>query len=302
MTAPRYQRPNREAYIITGPTSGYGLAAAHEVAQYGTVVLVGRGQENLAHLQADIRNKGGDAEIVLCEFSDLFQVKRAAAEIMGLDLRVEGLLNNAGMSESRPTKNAQGWDRSYATNHLAPFVLTEALMPSMPDGASIVFVVSAVEDPERKPAKVAGFRGGRYISAQAGARGEWKSGGSTRPGFDAYATTKQCELVAAIEFARETPRLRINAIEPGFAPSTRLGRNAPLMMRLLAKYVLAKRAQYVEYWSTPERSAPVIANILLNKRGAQAFTTTRKESPCSHPLLLAIPNSERELWRKPESS
>jgi NAD(P)-dependent dehydrogenase (short-subunit alcohol dehydrogenase family) len=69
--------------------------------------------------------------------------------------------------QMRPTKNARGWDMSYATNHLGPFVLTEALMPHLPDGAN---VVSAVEDPERKPAVSAGFRGGRYVSAEASAR------------------------------------------------------------------------------------------------------------------------------------
>ena len=51
---------------------------------------------------------------------------------------------------------------TFATNHLGPFVLTGSLMPHLPDGANVVFVASGVEDPDRKPAKVAGFRGGRY--------------------------------------------------------------------------------------------------------------------------------------------
>ena len=77
--------------------------------------------------------------------------------------------------------------------------------------AAIAFVASAVEDPGRKPATAAGFRGGRYISAEASAHGYWKQGGSAMPGADAYATSKQCTLAAAMEFARETPRLRFNA-------------------------------------------------------------------------------------------
>ena len=93
-----------------------------------------------------------------------------------------------------PTKNALGWDMTFATNHLGPFALTEALVPHLPDGANVVFVASAVEDPERKPAKAVGFRGARYISAEASARGEWKPGGSKMPGADAYATSKQCNL------------------------------------------------------------------------------------------------------------
>jgi NAD(P)-dependent dehydrogenase (short-subunit alcohol dehydrogenase family) len=80
-----------------------------------------------------------------------------------------------------------GWDNAFATNHIGPFVLTEALIPHLPDGANVVFVASGVEDPERKPAKMTGFRGGRYISAEASVRREWEPGGSKMAGADAYA-------------------------------------------------------------------------------------------------------------------
>jgi NAD(P)-dependent dehydrogenase (short-subunit alcohol dehydrogenase family) len=84
--------------------------------------------------------------------------------------------------QQHATKNAIGWDKTYVTNHLGPFAFTEPLVPHLPDGANVVFVASAVEDPERKPAKAVGFRGGRYISAEASAHGEWKPGGSKLPG------------------------------------------------------------------------------------------------------------------------
>ena len=109
----------------------------------------------------------------MCDLSDIAGVRRAAAQIVSLRLPIAGLLNNAG-AVTGPTKNARGWDTTYATNHLGPFALTEALLPHLPDGANVVFVASGVEDPERKPAVAAGFRGGRYISAEASARGEWK--------------------------------------------------------------------------------------------------------------------------------
>lgn len=84
----------------------------------------------------------------------------------------------------------------------------------LPDGANIVFTCSCVEDPERKPAVTADFRGGRYISAEASARGEWARGGSPRPGFDAYATSKQCELATLFALAAHEPvaRRRYNAV------------------------------------------------------------------------------------------
>jgi hypothetical protein len=128
-----------------------------------------------------------------------------------------------------------------------------------------VFICSAVEDPERKPAVKAGYRGGRYISAEASARGEWKPGGSSHAGYDGYATSKQCNLATVLAFARETPRLRFNAVEPGFNPSTSLGREAPLAVRFLLKYVLTPMAPFMKYWSTPKRAAQVIAKVLTDE-------------------------------------
>jgi len=270
-----------KAYIITGPTSGIGRATAFEVAKHGTVVLVGRDPEKLRELQEALEQKGGSAVPVVCDLSDLTSVRRAAAEIVALDLSIVGLLNNAGIFPTRATKNALGWDNAFATNHIGPFVLTEALIPHLPDGAVVVFVASGVEDPERKPAKMAGFRGGRYISAEASARGEWKPGGSKMPGGDAYATSKQCTLATALAFARETPRLRFNAVEPGFSPETGLGRDANAFLRFLSKYVLSLLAPHIKYWSTPRLAAPVITKVLMNESGATGAYYDEK----GHPML-----------------
>src|ERR1700677_487711 len=235
---------DRKAYIITGPTSGIGRCTAFELAKHGTVVLVGRDRGKLAEVQKIIEQKGQHAVSVVCDLSDLASVRRAASEITALHLPIAGLLNNAGIGQMRATKNALGWDTTFATNHLGPFALTEALEPHLPDGANVVFVASGVEDPERKPAKVAGFRGGRYISVEASARGEWKPGGSKMPGYDAYATSKQAVLAAAMAFARETPRLRFNALEPGFTPNTGLVREAPIFARILLNYILPLLAPF----------------------------------------------------------
>jgi NAD(P)-dependent dehydrogenase (short-subunit alcohol dehydrogenase family) len=255
---------DRKAYIITGPTSGIGYRTALDLATYGTVVLVGRDQARLAEVRKTIKRAGQQAVSVVCDLSDLASVRRAAAEIIALRLPLAGLVNNAGIMDLHATKNAQGWDTTFATDHLGPFVLTEALMPDLPDGANVVFVCSGVEDPARRPAKVAGFRGGRYISAEASARGEWKSGGSALPGGDAYATSKQCNLATVLAFARETPRLRFNAVEPGFTPATSLSRDANVLLRFLGKYVLSLLAPRIKYWSTPARAGKVITNVLLN--------------------------------------
>ena len=262
---------DRKAYIVTGPTSGIGRRTALELAKRGTVVLVGRDRGKLEEVQTTIAQMGRHAVSVVCDLSNLASVRRAAAEIIALDLPIIGLLNNAGIMQQRVTKNTLGWDMTFATNHLGPFALTEALVPHLADGTNVVFVASAVEDPARTPAVAAGFRGGRYISAEASARGEWKPGGSARPGMDAYATSKQCTLATAMVFARETPRLHFNAVEPGFTPATGLGRDASAFVRFLSKYLIPLLVPllrpFVKILSTPKRAARVITTILTDASG-----------------------------------
>jgi NAD(P)-dependent dehydrogenase (short-subunit alcohol dehydrogenase family) len=255
---------DRKAFIVTGPTSGIGRVAALELATQGTVVLVGRNPGKLAEVKNIIERNDEQAISIVCDLSDLASVRRAATEIVALGLPIAGLLNNAGIMLSREMKSAQGLDMTFATNHLGPFALTEALVSYLPDGANVVFVVSAIEDPERKPAKVMGMRGGRYISAEASAHGEWQPGGCRIPGIDAYATSKQCALASALAFARETPRLSFNAFEPGINPDTGLG-GANAAFRFLFGQIISRLPPFGRYRSTPQRAGHVAATVLLNQ-------------------------------------
>ena len=291
--------PASSAYAITGPTSGIGRATAFELAKHGMVVLIGRDAKKLEDVQKAIENKGGRATSVVCDLSDISSVRRAAAEIVTLHLSIAGLLNNAGVMQMRPTKSAQGWDVTFATNCLGPFALTEALAPHLPDGANVVFVVSAVEDPERKPAVAVGFRGGRYISAAASARGEWKPGGAKNPGLDAYATSKQAMLAATLGFARECPRLRFNAVEPGVNVNTNLGRDANAFVRFLARYfvplLVPMFVPFMKFLSTPKRAARVIAKILIDRSGRTGVYYDESGHPMLGSALVRDPKFQDRL-------
>lgn len=287
---------NHGAYIVTGPTSGIGRAAAFALARHGTVILAGRNRQKLDRMQQALERAGGNAVAVVCDLSDIASVHRAAAEIVALGLPIAGLLNNAGIRQTHPTTNALGWDISFATNHLGPFALTQALLPHLPDGCNVLFVVSAVENPERQPAKSAGFRGGRYISAQASARGQWLPGGSVKPGFDAYATSKQCILAAAMAFAREAPRLRVNAVEPGVTPATGLsnenGKAAGFRQRLLKGAVtllVPLLMPFMTFLSTPKRAARVITRILTDTSGQSGVYYNERGHPMQGSALVSDP-------------
>jgi NAD(P)-dependent dehydrogenase (short-subunit alcohol dehydrogenase family) len=152
------------AWVITGPTSGIGYRTALELAKQGTVVLVGRDPNRLGRVHAEIQARpGGHAVSVVCDLSDMLSARRAAAHIVALELPIAGVLNNAGIMTTTAARSAQGFDLVFATNHLGPFAFTQALTPHLRDGANVVFICSAVEDPDRRPAVAAGFRGGRYI-------------------------------------------------------------------------------------------------------------------------------------------
>jgi NAD(P)-dependent dehydrogenase (short-subunit alcohol dehydrogenase family) len=181
---------------------------------------------------------------------------------------------------------------TFATDHLGPFALTEALAPHLPDGAQVVFVCSGVEDPERRFAVMAGFRGGRYISAEASARGEWAPGGSKLPGGDAYATSKQCNLATVLAFAREMPRLRFNAVEPGFSPGTDLGRDSNLVLRLVMKYALSPVAPHLKYMGNPKSAARVIVGVLTDDSGATGVYFDERGRPMNGSALMRDPEFE----------
>lgn len=283
------------AYIVTGPTAGIGYRTALGVARYGDVVLVGRDPAKLDGVRRTVESEGGTAVPVVCDLSDPLSVQRAAAEILALDLPVAGLLNNAGVSPTSPSTNRLGWDTTFATNHLGPFALTEALAPRLPDGANVVFICSAVEDPGRKFATMAGFRGGRYVSAEASARGEWEPGGSGLPGGDAYATSKQCNLATVLAFARETPRLRFNAVEPGFCPGSDLGRDANVVLRAVLKYVISPVAPIFPLCSNPRTAARMITRVLTDDSSGTGVYYDENGRPMQGSALVHDPEFDARV-------
>lgn len=287
---------NKKAYIITGPTSGIGYATALELAKHGTVILVGRNQEKLNRVQQHIEATGQKAISVICDISDIVSVRRAAQQIIALQLPVGGLLNNAGIMQPKVKMNAQGWDMTFATNHLGAFALTETLAPHLPDGANVVIIASAIEDPERKPAKIMGMKGGRYITAEASARGEWKEGGTKMAGIDAYATSKQCILASAMAFARENPRLHFNAVEPGITRGTNLGaENINVFVHFLFGHLMSIIPPFSKYSSTPKKSANVITKVLTDKSGKTGIYFDEKGQPMLGSALSRDPKFQERV-------
>lgn len=100
--------PTTAAWVVTGPTSGFGRATALELAHHGHVVLVGRNPDKLAAVEAEIEQAGSTATSIVADLSDVAGARRAAAQIAALGLPVRGVVNNAGVLLTKPGVSPQG--------------------------------------------------------------------------------------------------------------------------------------------------------------------------------------------------
>jgi retinol dehydrogenase 12 len=138
-------------YVITGVTSGIGLAAAQQLVQDGaTLIGLGRSEERCREVEAGLNSMetSGRAEFITADLSVQANVRQAAREICekleNLGTGLDGLINNAGTFLYKRTLTPDGFETQWAVNHLAPFLLTHELLPLLRqmDMARVVTVSS----------------------------------------------------------------------------------------------------------------------------------------------------------------
>lgn len=125
-----------KTYVVTGATSGIGLAAAEQLVRQGAAVIgVGRSEERCRQAEARLRALRADADVHYCvaDLSSQVAVRALTAEIGALlavhgKTRLDGLVNNAGTFTYWLTLTPEGFETQWAVNHLAPFLLTNLLL------------------------------------------------------------------------------------------------------------------------------------------------------------------------------
>jgi NAD(P)-dependent dehydrogenase (short-subunit alcohol dehydrogenase family) len=130
-------RPIQEQTIlITGATDGLGKALAADLASRGATILIhGRSPSRLEETREEVRHAAGHERLraYRADLSSLDEVRRLAEEVEGDHERLDLLVNNAGIGAGpHPTtreESADGYELRFAVNYLAPFLLTQQLLP-----------------------------------------------------------------------------------------------------------------------------------------------------------------------------
>ena len=163
--------PKNPVCVVTGATRGIGRATALALAKRGAqVVLVGRDEARLDEVRREAeRASSSQIGWVRADFASIESVRHAAEEIAHRWPALQVLVNNAGMNAGQRRSSADGFELTFAVNHLAPFLLTTLLLPALTSGAPsrIVNVTSVFAHFGRLDLRDVMFERRRYSSTRA---------------------------------------------------------------------------------------------------------------------------------------
>jgi NAD(P)-dependent dehydrogenase (short-subunit alcohol dehydrogenase family) len=255
-----------QTFVIIGASTGLGHATARELARDHRVIVAGR---DVAKLRAEHPRA---AAVLAVDLASLEDAKRFGRELADHG-PIHGLaLNAGGQDAGAPTRTRDGFETTFAVNHLAHFAVVMSALPALAPAARVIWVGSGTLEPEG--AKRFGFRGGRYTSARALAAGDGDPAvDEAQRAKDRYATSKLCDVMAMAAIARRTDRIAALAIDPGLMPGTGLARQHSALARLLWHTVLHVIARFVPGTSSASRSGRTYAWMLTSP--ALAGTTGR---------------------------
>jgi retinol dehydrogenase-12 len=263
--------------VVTGASSGIGKAAATELARLGArVVLVCRDQARGAAALDAVRAAApaGAPRLELARLDSPAEVRELAARLEELG-QIDVLANNAGIlpaAERRVTPD--GLELTFAVNHLAPFLLTDLLLPSLRRGGGRVIAVSS----------------DAHTSARFDRADPQLESGYTA--WRAYANSKLANILFTRELARRTAGTGVtaNCLHPGMV-RTGLGRNLPPLLR----YGFTAASPLM---LSPRRGADTLVYLAASPEVADAsggYYIKRRERQPSE--AARDPETARWLWQ-----
>ena len=266
--------------MITGATSGIGLAAARILAADGArLTLVARNPERAQAALFAVRSASprDDHQWLEMDFASLASVRAAARQYLDRGERLDVLLNNAGIVNARRRNTVDGYEETFAVNHLAPFLLTGILLPQLlHPGSRIVNVASNAH------AMVRGMRldePPRRYSA-----------------IGVYGRSKLANMLFTLELAERLAAHQVccNCLHPG-AIATGLGAQGMNGLGKLAHRLLTSVLK------TPEQGAQTPVYLCRGEQGAEVsgryFVNSRPATPKPWATDRA---AARHLWEVSE--
>ncbi|HTO72158.1 MAG TPA: SDR family NAD(P)-dependent oxidoreductase [Myxococcota bacterium] len=245
--------------VMTGGTAGIGLAAVERMQREADVriVLGARGKPPAS------------VEALPLDLTQLDSVRRfaaAAGESLG-ESPIDVLLLNAGLQVGNIAQRTEdGFETTFAANHLAHYLLLRLLTPRLAEGAIVVLTTSSLHDPVTN-----GIAPPEHADARRLAHGEVKLIPGARDPMAmlrAYAASKLCNILtaralASSAVARER-RLRVVAFNPGFTPGTKLTRNHSRAFKLLFGLVVPIVSPF-QRMNTAGTGGQLLADLALGK-------------------------------------
>jgi retinol dehydrogenase-12 len=190
--------------LVTGATAGIGLVTARELARRGAhVIIVGRSPERCIMALGQIKAETGSASVesLLADLSSLADLHRLAAQVRDRFPELHVLVNNAGGIFFNRLLSVDGFEMTFALNHLSYFLLTNLLLPLIKKSA---------------PARIVNVASDAHNGASIDFDNIQK--GDRFSGWKAYQQSKLANILFTYELARrlEGSGVTVNTLHPGF--------------------------------------------------------------------------------------
>ena len=230
--------------IITGGTSGLGLALAKKLMQKNNrVIIAGRNETKMNEIKKQLEEESNN-ELLTTLFMDLTSFKTIRNAVAGLQYAPNVLVCNAAVAyETSARFTTDGFEETFQVNYLSHFLLTHLILKKYAASLTkIVMVASNAHD----PAKTKGFfPSPQFTSFSEMAFEQLPYYTNThKQGALRYVHSKLCDILFTYELHKRLSKeqgydaVKINAYHPGFIPTTGISRETSALNQFILKYIM----------------------------------------------------------------